>query len=206
MTSHRTGPVPEPAKFLRAFLKALRDIPQLGHCPIYFSCERNSGHDASDLARVASRPEFQPVLLYVEDLKCPDDTGKQTTNRTKVNEARATQKILKTSKPGFLKDWVCTNPFHDTKDDFREIMKGRCLEQMSRYNVRISASTRDIGNPTFIVTGKVGPNDDNRTSHRYHDDLMVCLAMNVGFYKAVTTESLKKVNNYVSDNKRLREK
>jgi hypothetical protein len=198
--------VPEPAKFLGTFLKRLRDMPALAHCPIYFSCERNSGHDASDLAHVASRPEFQPTFLYCEDLKNPDNTGKLTTNRTKVNEARATQKLLKKTKPGFLKDWVHSNPFHTTLDDFKEIMRKKCLEQMSRYNIRVSMSSRSVDSPTYIVTGKIGPNDDNRTTHRYHDDMMVCLGMNVGFYRAILGNSMKKRGNFVSDNKKMRYK
>jgi len=204
MTSHRTATGIEAIEFLRHFVSQLRLIPALRTATIIFSCERNSAHEASHLANAIKIPQLEPVYLYTENAYNPDDYGKRTTDVTKVSEVRATQHMIQTTKPGFLKNWLASNPFISTTKDNRVAMMKKLSDQMERYNIRPALSSYNSVRPRYIVTGKMDP--DGNKSINYHDDIIVCLCMCVGLYYDVLTDSLDRKFSYISERKNRKKK
>jgi hypothetical protein len=149
-------------------------------------------------------PEFQPVFLYSENAQNPNDYGKLTTDITKMNEVRATQRMIQTTRPGFLKDWVSSNPLAPEHENHRMITQTKLAVQMERYNIRVSMASMNSSTPRYIVTGKMDI-AGNRNKD-YHDDLIVCLCMCVGMYYDVLTDSLCRKFNYVSERKNKKKK
>lgn len=178
----------EATKFLEDFLKDLRSLSFFKAATIVFCAERNTAHESHFLAE--SVKKFGPCYLYTENIHNPDDYGKRTTGTSKVNEVRILQKFLNLDA-GFMKGWIATNNFSTITrepEQLRQLMKEKIIDQMSRYNIRLTGYYGTADLPRYVVTGKADP-DGNRSS-RYKDDIMIALGIAASIVEQINNREL----------------
>jgi len=186
MDSHSTGTSRDASDFVTGFVDAIRAHPQMQNAWIIFCCERNMAHEAGFLTEPVLKHR-NTVAIAQHDV---NDYGWWTDLQTKVQAAYKARHCMAMESVGYMKDFICTNPWLDPKTR-RQITKAKFEEQLKRYKPVVTNPKDPHSTPKVTVSGKT--NKEGKVSGTFNDDLMSTFCLNVYLMEMLL---LRKIPNF----------
>jgi len=161
-------------------LQGLRRDPRYRESYLVLIIESNySFVNSSYLARMAKKPEYEPVIVYSKDPKDRGRPGVWTTNQSKEVSVDVLQKLLSSDNIHFADNMVGKNLERDKKELLQQL---RVFRRESKEPPNVFTERKQV------LTGKVATGSNGYKK----DDLCMSLLIGVS-----TTEDIRRDNLFI---------